>query len=150
MGLRELILKADDLPREAVVVKEWKDEQGNPLTVYIRSMTGVERDAFENETYKLVGKDMTFNRQNFRARLLGRTLVDEKGVRIFNDAELVQLGGKAAKVLDRLSTIASRLSGISEKDKEELLGNSNAGPSAGNGSGSQTIGAAPSASASSG
>ena|SRR3990167_3060342 len=127
MGLRETILKADDLPKQKVEVPEWG------VTVWIRTMTGAERDAFESENWKVKGQEVTHNRQNFKARLVGRTLVDENGVRIFNDAQLGELGSKGAHVLDRLAEIAGKLSAISKKDEDEILGNSNAGPSSGNG-----------------
>lgn len=129
MGLKEQILAAKDLEHVPHEVKEWG------VTVFIRPMNGIERDALEGENFKVTaGKETTFNRQNFRARVLGRCLVDENGLRLFNDAELVQLGQKSAKVLDRLCAIASRISGITKEDEAELLGNSKAAPSAGAGS----------------
>ena len=90
MGVEELrkrIEQADDLPREQVEIPEWgitKDDR-----VFVRTMEGTERDAFEGENWKIkAGTDPVFNRQNFRARLVARCLVDEHGNRIFQDAQM--------------------------------------------------------------
>jgi hypothetical protein len=115
---REAILKADDLKKERVEVPEWSG------SVYVRCMTGTERDAFESEAYQIKGKDVTVNRENFRARLLVRVLVDGKNDRLFSDKDIAALGGKAARPLDRLFSVAMRINGLSKDDVEELTKNS--------------------------
>lgn len=114
---REKILNSEDLVREEVEVPEWG---GN---VCIRCMTGTERDNFESEAYLMRGKSVEINRDNFRARLLVRTLADENGTRLFTDADIGPLGKKSAKVLDRLFGIAMRINGLSPEDVEELVKN---------------------------
>jgi hypothetical protein len=114
---KEMILVAKDLPHEDVDVPEWGG------TVRVRCMTGTERDAFEDSIYEAKGEDIKFNRKNFRAKLLARTLVDERGERLFSDAEISALGGKSIKVLDRLMSVAQRLNAISKADQEELTKN---------------------------
>jgi len=115
---RDTVLKAKDLLSEKVEVPEWGGQ------VCVRCMTGTERDAFESEAYSFRGKDLQVNRENFRARLLVRTLADDKGERLFADSDLAALGGKSGKVLDRLFTIAMRINGLSREDVEELTKNS--------------------------
>ena len=56
MNLRESIIAANDLKRESVEVPEWG------VTVYVRTMTGEERDQYEEETYKFNGDDVEVNR----------------------------------------------------------------------------------------
>ena len=114
---RESILGSEDLAREEVQVPEWGG------SIYVRCMTGTERDAFECEVYANRGKELQVNTENFRARLLVRTLVDEKGDRIFADADIGALGQKSGKALDRLYSVAKRLSGLSPKDVDELTKN---------------------------
>jgi hypothetical protein len=123
------ILGEDDLPIEKVLTPEWKS---HPVT-YIRTMGGIERDAYEVESYELGadGKDYTVNRKNVRARLLVRCISDEKGNRLFTDDQAEQLGKKSAKVLDRLFSVAQRLNGLSKQDVDELVKNSDAGQGAG-------------------
>ena len=114
---REQILQTEDLGFEEVEVKEWG---GN---VRIRTMTGTERDAFESEIYELKGENVKFNRENFRARLLVRTIVDENNDRLFTDGDVLDLGKKSAKVLDKLFSISQKLNGISAADRDEIIKN---------------------------
>jgi len=117
---REEILKADDLPREPVDAPEWGGQ------VFIRTMTGTERDAWEAEMVQ--GKDQV-DMQNFRARLAVRVLVDEKGERLFKDGDAHRLGLKSARVLARIYDKARELNGLSNEDAEELVKNSGSAPS---------------------
>lgn len=119
---RNEILAAQDLPREEVRVKEWGG------TVIVRGLTGAERDAYEASL--LQGRGV-INYENARAKLLVRCLVDEQGERLFSDADVDILGAKSAAVLDRLFSVAARLSGLQPGDVEELMGNSGGGGGAG-------------------
>ena len=114
----DLILQADDLPRELVAVPEWGGE------VYVRCMTAAERDDWESSVISLEkgGKTKT-DMRNLRAKLVARTVCDEKGERLFSDAQVKELGGKSAAALDRLYSVAARLSAITKSDEDELLGN---------------------------
>lgn len=113
MNIKDMILAVDDLPRKPVKVKEWG------TTVWIKTMSGAEKDGFELEYY---GEDKPHT--NIRAGMLVRCLVDEQGQRIFADNEAEILGHKSAKVLSQLFTIASKLNAISATDVEELEKNS--------------------------
>ncbi len=98
---KEAILAADDLPRELVSVPEWGGD------VFVRTMTGTDRDAFEAS---LIGKEGRM--ENVRARLVSLTLCNEAGERMFDDAEIAALGKKSARALDRVFSVAQRLNGI--------------------------------------
>ena len=138
---REQILAAIDCRLIEEHVPEWGG------SVWLRTMTGTERDQFEAESLKRKGKDIEVNMANVRARLLAKTLADERGTRLFNDGEVLVLGAKSGDVLDRLYVAARRHNRLTKEDVEELAGNSSAGLSAGNGSGSLDISAPASASA---
>ena len=114
---RDAILQAEDLARELVEVPEW----GGHL--YIRALTGSERDAFESSVVEQRGRSVKMNMRNIRAKLVALTAVDEAGKRFFSDADVKLLGGKSAAVLDRLFEIAQRLSGLRDEDVEELAKN---------------------------
>lgn len=116
---KDAILAADDVVFQDVEVPEWGG------TVRIRALTGTERDGFEESVLRR-SPDGSFEAvmADMRAKLLVRTLVDEDGKRLFSAKEVAQLGSKSAQVLDRLFEIASRLSGISRKDVDELAKNS--------------------------
>jgi hypothetical protein len=111
------ILGQPDLGREFVEVPEW--EGG----VWIRGLTGTERDAFEASLFAEKGGARSANLANLRARLVVLTAVDANGVRLFADGDAEALGEKSAKALDRLFTIAQRLNGLTDGDVEALAKN---------------------------
>lgn len=116
------IFAADDKPLERVEVPEWGGH------VFVRTMSAGERDAYEAELYDLSQggkkKDAKSMMDNARARLLVRTLVDEKGERLFEDSDIKDLGGKSGLVVDRIFTVARKVNGLTEADVDELVGNS--------------------------
>lgn len=113
MSLRDTILKAVDLPTVPVHVPEWN------CTVYVRSFTARERDAWEASTFV----DGKVNYDNLRARLVVLATVDEHGKRIFQDEDAEALGQKSAKVVDRIAEQINKLNALSAKDIEELSKN---------------------------
>jgi hypothetical protein len=88
--------------------------------VFIRAMSGRERDAWEKSLIVGRGKRASVDTANVRARLTARTLCDEKGERLFSDADADQLGALRVDVLQKLFNVAQRLSGVSDDDVEEL------------------------------
>lgn len=108
------ILAAEDRELRSVSVPEWGG------TVYLRTISGVERDRFEAETFR---QDKP-NYENLRARYLAITLSDEEGNRLFDSKQVSKLGHKSAPVLDRLFTDAAKMNAMSKGDVDELLGNS--------------------------
>lgn len=117
MLTKDEILKANDIVFKEIDVPEWGGK------VRVKCMTGEERDKFESEIYDVKGKDVKLNRDNFRAKLLGKTLVDENGKRLFSDNEIKLLGQKAAKPLDAIFTVAQKLNALSQADQDELTKN---------------------------
>ena len=69
------------------------------------------------------GKKNKLNLDNVRARFAVLTLVDDKGARLFTDADAKVLGEKSAAALDRVFAVAQRLNGFSSLDAEDLAGN---------------------------
>jgi hypothetical protein len=111
---REAILDANDTKIKLVSVPEWGGE------LYIRTMTGVERDDFEAEMYTKKGDTLELNRYNLRARLLYRCICDESGATLFTKKDVDALGKKSAKALDRCFAVAQKLNGLTNDDVEEL------------------------------
>jgi hypothetical protein len=123
---REAILGAEDLAREEVQVPEW----GGSL--FVRSMTGTDRDAWEQSLVPSEGKGGKVGKadvRNIRARLVALCAVDEAGQRLFTDADVQALGAKNAVALDRCARVAQRLNGLTPEALEDAKGNSAAGPS---------------------
>ena len=117
MSLRDKILGAEDLHREKVEVKEWD------ATIYIREMTGGERDAYDASLIDKSGLPTKEKLKDMRAELVVLTAVDEKGERIFGDDDVALVTRKNAKILDRLADIAQVINKLSEDAIEAEQGN---------------------------
>ena len=119
---REDILAASDLVIELVSVPEWGGD------VYVKGMTGAERDKFEGSIFRAsVGKKAgkvsevdRLNLSNVRAKLCSMTICDEDGKRLFTEKDVQALSQKSAAALQRVFVVAQRLSGITDEDIEEL------------------------------
>ena len=59
--------------------------------------------------------------KNVRAKLVARSVVDESGARVFDDADVLKLSDKSAAGLQRVFEVAQRLSGLSDEDVDELV-----------------------------
>jgi len=129
MLTREQILTADDLAKELVACPEWGGE------VYVRTMTGEERDRFEAVMIQDPEAEPSKRYEHFRARLVVLTICDEKGMPVFFLNDVAALSQKSAKALDRVFSVAQRLSGMTKEDVEALTKNS---PTPGAASGSDS------------
>jgi len=122
---KESILAVQDVVTEIVEVPEWGG------AVRVRGLTGAERDAFEGEVIHRNGRDVTTNTRNMRARLVVLSVVDEAGNRLFGFPDIEALGAKSARALDRIFSVAMRLSGLRDEDVEDLTERFDATPSGG-------------------
>jgi hypothetical protein len=125
---RAAILAANDVKTETVTIPEWGGD------VLVKVMTGRERDSWEASIVESKGKTVEVNRDNARAKLVARCLVDETGARLFTDSEALLLGNKSASALDRAYEVAVKINRIGAKDLDELTKNSDSAPSADSGS----------------
>lgn len=114
---RDQILAAEDITTEEVDVPEWGG------SVLVRSLTGQQRDQFEATLVERRGKRTAMNTANIRAKLVSLCVVDEAGQPVFTHADVEALGQKSAAGLARIYDVASKLSGISDDDVEDLAAN---------------------------
>lgn len=114
MVSKETILQFKSKPTQTVDVPEWGG------VIHVRVMSGAERDAYEDETYTLNGKDVALNRRNARARLLVKCISDQDGNRLFTDSDAKTLGEQPADVLDKVYTVALKVNGFTKQDVEDL------------------------------
>lgn len=122
MGLltREQIIGADakdDRDYDIVDCPEWGGE------VRLRSITGRQRDEYEQSMIQQSGSDRRVNLRNARAKLIILCAVDEDGRPLFTSEDLTALGRKNAKPLDRLFEAAQKLVGMSDDDVKRLTEN---------------------------
>lgn len=119
MSLRQAILDQSDLPREPVTIPEWTID-GAPVRLWVRTMTGDERDAYEMWCVRQKDGDLV----GIRAKLVCLCTVDEDGARVFQDKDAAALGKKSVAALQRLFNAARKLNALSSADVEELEKNS--------------------------
>lgn len=134
------------LDRSALLTKQKleisKVDLGNEEIVYVRQMTGHERDVFEQSLIKEVKneKGITEYKQtleDFRAKLAVCTLCNEEGVALLLPTDYQMLSScMSAFRLEKIVNEAQKLNKISEEDKEALLKNSEAAPDGNSNSGS--------------
>jgi len=110
----EDILSADDSLIQRVEVPEWGGH------VFVRGMTGAERDAFEKSIIERRGKNREVNLDNLRAKLVVATAQSSQGKPVFTGAHVAALGQKSALALHRVFKVAQDLSGLGDDDVEEL------------------------------
>jgi hypothetical protein len=111
---KHLLLGATVPPQETVSIPELGGE------VIIRGMSGAERDAFEVSLVEGRGRKREVNLKNLRAKLVAYCCIDEHGARVFSNEEAEALGNMRVDVLNRMYSVAQRLSGISDQDADEL------------------------------
>ena len=122
---RETLLKRDELKTEKV-------EFENGDFVYVRQMTGRERDNFEQSLVKEsqdAKGNITYERSlsDFRAKLAVCTVCKENGDPIFLPGDYGALSKNiSAAKLEKIVNVAQRLNRITDEDKEALVKNSDA------------------------
>jgi hypothetical protein len=112
---REQILSGVAAPLvKEVMVPEWGG------SVFVRVMNAAERDKFEVAT--------NASRVNFRARLAVAVVCDEKGQKLFTEADMLALGQQPGTALDRILLAATELNQFTAADIEKLEKNSEPAP----------------------
>lgn len=132
---KQSILAADDLKSEAVEVAEWGG------TVYVRTLTGAERDDFmlTCARARAQGKKLGLEAdpRGITCRLLVATLCDETGKALFTPDDADALATKNSRILDELFEVAQRVNALQETDVDDLVKNSESDRSGASGSASR-------------
>jgi hypothetical protein len=123
------------LTREGLLAKEEleikKVDLGNGDYVFVRQMTGRERDSFERTLVEIgevkddgTKPEVISRNEDFRAKLAAHTVCDDKGVLILQAGDYETLSQNiSAKRLEKIITVAQRLNKITDEDKENLVKN---------------------------
>jgi len=114
---REEILNAQDMRTETVHVPEWGGE------IIVRTLRGDEYEHYEESLLSGRGRSRHVIYGEIRAKLLVACIVNENGNRVFTEKDIDALKSKSAAALDRVWTVAQRLSGLSAEDIEGLAKN---------------------------
>jgi hypothetical protein len=119
IGREEILALAGKLQREEVHVPEWDAH------VLVTELTAAERDEFEASVVKRRGRgEFDVVMRGLRAKLVALTVIDENGNRIFNEADQEALCRVGSHAIDRIFSVAQRLSGLTKEDLDELAGKS--------------------------
>ena len=119
------------LEKEKMEVVKVEFEDGN--FVYVRQMTGHERDLFEQSLLKknrdnkgtIIGYEQST--EDFRAKLAVVTICDEGGNTILQPNDYGVLSrSMSAKKLEKIVNEAQKLNAITEEAKEDIVKNSDA------------------------
>ena len=110
---RESILSIKDYKVKPLTVPEWNNE-----TIYVRTMTGQDRDRFEYLAMQMA--DDKEQMIGVRAKLAVMTICDENGELLFTDADLKALGDKSGVALDRVFEAAQEINRITDEEVEQL------------------------------
>ena len=110
---KDAILSVQDLDTTAVEVPEWGG------TVYVRTMTGAERDYFETAIMKRSNNGQ-FDISGLRVQIVILTACDAGGSLLFDEADFDSLSQKSSSALNRVCEVAQRINGIMDIDNESV------------------------------
>ena len=123
--LRAFLKTHDDVVYESVVVPEWMNS-----TVWVRSISSAEKDAFEASITKRVTEKVgrkkrersRIDQLKFRSKLVIKSACvgDGNPAPLFQESDLEWLAEKNGAAIERVFDVASRLAGFSDDDVAEL------------------------------
>jgi len=128
---RKEILETKDFRLEPVEVPEWGG------VVYVKTMSGEERDRFEDELIKRRDDKTGIPSSvvGLKVLIVSLTACDAEGKRLFGgDGDEKKLAAKSAAAIDRLWEVAQKMSHLSDEAVEELTEDFTKGRSASSGS----------------
>lgn len=128
---RDTILNAQDVVTKEVKVPEWKDPVTGDDVVLVRAMSGKERSNYLGSITQVRGTRTEPNMANLQAKLVARCIVDEQGNRVFTDQDINALGEKSGAALERVFSVASEISGLTDQSIADAAGKSESTPNEG-------------------
>lgn len=120
--LYDRIKQSEDIARETVEIPEWG------CSVVVQTLTGNARDAYEEwasrQRREAEERGEEPSIAGIRAMCAIASVVDEKGNPVFTMADHDWLGKKSAAALDRIWVVADRLSGLTDRGRDDIRKNS--------------------------
>jgi len=119
---REALLQKDDLKIEKVELSRG--------FVFVREMTAKDKDDWEQSILKQKTNakgavQYETSLEDFRAKLAVATVCDEAGNLVFKQSDIKLLNASmSASNMEKIVDVAQRINAITEKDREEILKNS--------------------------
>lgn len=127
------IFGMDDIPHEYVQVPQWKGG-----TVCVVGLSGAAKNQYQQQLIEVKGESRRIRLENSTAKLAALTIVDNhvNRRRLFSEGDVLKLGTKSAAALEVIIEVANRLSGMSKKEVEDFVKNSEPSQTDGSSSGS--------------
>ena len=122
------LLSRDDLLKPEVL-KKVKVVLSRDQFVYVRQMTGHERENFERSILKVTTSEsgrvsQESSLEDFRAKLAVCTMCDEEGKLLMKPMDYDTLSrSMSADKLMKIAEVAATVNAISEKEKKEMVKN---------------------------
>ena len=116
---REEILGMEDILIEEVTVPMW-----NNRTVWVCGLTAAAKNHYQQSLVDINGTSRKLRLENSTAKLVALTVVNRDRARLFTERDIERLGTKSAAALELLVEVANRLSGMTQKETEDLVKNS--------------------------
>ncbi len=118
---REEILAMEDIPVEEVSIPEWGGR-----SVCVCGLTAAGKNNYQQAIVEMKGTARRLRLDNSTAKLVALTVVNNKTDRklLFTERDVERLGTKSAAALERIIEVANRLSGMTVKEVEDLVKNS--------------------------
>ena len=128
-ALRDGILSLKgNLCKAPVTVPGWPDG------LFVREMTGRERDVWDDSMVELHGDEVRLKaRDNLTARLVVLTLVGADGKRIFADSDIAKVGELGSESLAVIYQASAKLNKLARDDIEDEAKNSTGATAEGSG-----------------
>ena len=114
---KKSIFKNKKLKTQVVNIPEWGGD------VIVSELTGTARDAWESDIISMSDEGGKINGINTRAKLIVISVIDEEGNLVFGKEDVEEVGKLSATALNRIFTVASKLSALTAADMKELEGN---------------------------
>lgn len=91
---------------------------------YIRSLTGLEVDAYRSSIMVGKGQNITVNQRGMRAKLVVLALGNPDGTRMLGDRDIATVQKWPSSVLERIFDRARKFNGLTDEDTDDEKGNS--------------------------
>lgn len=91
---------------------------------YIRSLTGLEVDAYRSAITVGKGQNITVNQRGMRAKLIVLALGNADGSRMLTDKDISVVQTWPSSVLERIFDRARKFNGLTDEDTDDEKGNS--------------------------
>ncbi len=116
---REEILGMEDILMEEVTIPMW----GN-RSVWVCGLSAAAKNQYQQSIVEMRGTSQKLRLENSTAKLVALTVVNKDRQRLFTERDIEKLGTKSAAALEIIVEVANRLSGMTKKDVEDLVKNS--------------------------